>query len=35
MTDRIEESAYKWPRRYVFMATLVTIAAILSLAFLI
>jgi hypothetical protein len=35
MTDRIEEIAYKWPRRYVFIATLVTIVAILGLAFLV
>lgn len=35
MTDRIEESAYKWPRRYVFIATFVAIAALLALPFLI
>ena len=35
MTNRIEESAYKWPRRYVFAATLVLIAALFALPFLI
>jgi hypothetical protein len=35
MTNRIEESAYKWPRRYVFTATLVLIAALFALPFLI
>jgi hypothetical protein len=33
MTDRIEENAYKWSRRYVFIATLVAIAALLALPF--
>jgi hypothetical protein len=35
MTDRIEERAYKWPRRYVFITTLVVVAALIALPFLI
>jgi hypothetical protein len=35
MTDRIEESAYRSSRRYVFIATIVVTAALLLLPFLI
>jgi hypothetical protein len=35
MTDRVEENAYKWPRRCVFIAALVAIAALFALPFLI
>ena len=35
MTNRIEESAYKWPRRCVFIATLIVIALLFALPFLI
>jgi hypothetical protein len=34
MTDRTEERSYKWPRRYVFIATLVLIVVLLALPFL-
>jgi hypothetical protein len=34
MTGRIEERSYKWPRRYVFAATLVLIVVLLALPFL-
>jgi hypothetical protein len=34
MTSRIEERSYKWPRRYVFTATLVLIVVLLALPFL-
>jgi hypothetical protein len=34
MTNRIEESAYKLSRRYVFTATLVVIVALFALPFL-
>ncbi len=34
MTDRVEENAYKWPRRCVFIATFVAIAALIALPFL-
>jgi hypothetical protein len=33
MTDHIEESAYRLPRRCVLIATLVMIAAVLALPF--
>lgn len=33
MTDPIEERIYQWPRRYVFTATLIVIAALLILPF--
>jgi hypothetical protein len=35
VTDRVEETAYKWPRRYVFILTLVAIAALFALPFII
>lgn len=35
MTNRIEESAYKWPRRCVFAAAFVVMAALLALPFLV
>jgi hypothetical protein len=28
MADDIEERAYRWPRRYVYAATLIAIAAL-------
>lgn len=34
MTDHIEERSYKWPRRYVFTATLVLIVVLLAFPFL-
>jgi hypothetical protein len=34
MTNRAEEASYKWPRRFVYAATLVVIAALLVLPFL-
>jgi hypothetical protein len=30
MTDEIEERSYRWPRRYIFAATLVAIAALIT-----
>jgi hypothetical protein len=33
MTSHIEERAYRWPRRYVFAATVVLIVALLVLPF--
>jgi len=35
VTNPVDEDAYKWPRRYVLAATLVAIAALLALPFLI
>lgn len=35
MTNRVEESAYAWPRRYVFIATLIVIATLFAVPFLI
>jgi hypothetical protein len=34
MTDPVEEHSYRWVRRYVFAATLIVIAALLALPFL-
>jgi len=34
MSGRIEDASYKRPRRFVFVATLVVIAALLALPFL-
>jgi hypothetical protein len=34
MTNPVEEASYKWPRRLVYAATLVVIAAVLVLPFL-
>lgn len=34
MTDPVEEDAYRWARRYVFAATLIVIAVLLVLPFL-
>jgi len=34
VTDPVEEDSYRWPRRYVFAATLLAIAALLVLLFL-
>ncbi len=33
MTNPIEGRSYKWPRRYVFAATLIVIAALFALPF--
>lgn len=35
MTNRVEESAYQWPRRYVFIATLIVIVALFAVPFLV
>jgi hypothetical protein len=35
MTDPIEARSYKWPRRYVYAATLIVIAALFVLTFLV
>ncbi len=35
MTNSIEERAYKWPRRYVFIASIVVTVTLLALLFLI
>lgn len=35
MNSRVEEDTYKRPRRYVFIATLIVIAALFALPFLI
>jgi hypothetical protein len=34
MTDPVQEHAYRWARRYVFAATLIVIAVLLVLSFL-
>jgi hypothetical protein len=34
MTDPVAEGAHRWARRYVFVATLVVIAVLLALPFL-
>jgi hypothetical protein len=34
MTDPVEEDSHRWARRYVFTATLIVIAALLALPFL-
>jgi len=35
MTNSIEERAYKWPRRYVFVGSIVVTVALLAFLFLI